>query len=153
MDNTRVMLEVGHNKFICPPEVKADSLRCLLNAVHINSVYIGGARGSILVPEADTQIGITIIKMLEVEFYLDSRSVENKDTQVVKHQEYDIILEPLKEAIAGKEHAPIQINDYHVRIGKQTFDYKNLSDQTTDPEEIIKEMVEAALDKKNMVKI
>jgi hypothetical protein len=151
-DNTRVMLDVGHMKFILPPEVKADSLRCLINAVQLDNVYISG-KGHVLMPQVGDHIGISIVKTMSVEYFVDSRSKKDKNDTVVQHQDYDIIIDPLKEAIAGKEHAPIHVADYHIRIGADTFNYDNMAEPNFDPEAVIKQMIEAAFNKKNIVKV
>lgn len=136
-ENTRIVLDIGYHHVLLPEGTKVDPLRFLLDGVRVETKHVTG-HGTMYLPTGEKSLGLNIIKNDQIAKIQDGRG-DN-------HPEYDIIIDQVKEKLEKSKHKGIVFSDGAIEVGGSTIKYLDLADPATDPEEVINEIVEKALD-------
>lgn len=139
--NTRILIEFGYSdRFLLPAGTSADQMAVLANAVKIDESYSGPSRGSLCPSQtSNSKVKVYIISANEISKFVDEREGEDA------HEDYDIIIEEVKNRIGNKNHGVIRFRKKNIIVGDEEIDYEDLANPETDPETIIDSIVSKAL--------
>jgi len=135
---TRIYVEFAYGKFILPEGTSADAMAILANAIPVETEY-GGGKHHIHPSCEGKNIEIKIISSDVIETLIDVRGDE--------HQDYDIIFDEVKSALANKkDHGVVIFGSNNIRAHNEKFEYEDMANPDFDPEDLIKKIVCAAIE-------
>lgn len=134
--DSRIIIKAGYSEYMLPAGTSADQLSILTNAIPLKKTYINGDGNHLHIDEqSSSEIGIEIIKLSNIENFIDARN-DN-------HEDYHLIVDQIKERI-DPNHRTIIFGRDEIFSGKEKFDYVDIADPETDPEQIINDIINAA---------